>query len=144
MISTLWKCFSNLRNPVDLECTHTYIAYMHTNYFKWPNFKLLNHCRRRLVRTLEGKERWNKYVFRRLQMQIHAYRQSVCMYLHLARNQPSDDGGSFFLNCGPIPVPSSLPSLFLPSHPFSLLFPSLPFPPLPFSLPLFSLPFPSP
>jgi len=54
-----------------------------------------------------------------------------------ARNQPSDDGGSFFLNCGPLPVPSSLPSLFLPSHPFSLLSP--PLPSLPSPLPSRSL-----
>ena len=48
-----------------------------------------------------------------------------------ARNQPSADGGSFFLNCGPLPVPSSLPSLPIPS-PFPsippLLSPSVPCP----------------
>ena len=53
------------------------------------------------------------------------------------RNQPSDDGGSFFLNYGPLPVPSS-PSLPIP-FPFPSP-PSLPLPFRPFSLPSFPSP----
>ena len=54
---------------------------------------------------------------------------------------PSDDGGSFFSDCGPFPVPSSLPFFYLSSHPFfppldCLHFP-LSFPPL---FPFFPLP----
>ena len=57
--------------------------------------------------------------------------------------------GSFFSNCGPLPVPSSLPSLSLPSHPFPLTSLQSPFLPSPsllssLSLPFSSLPFPFP
>ena len=36
------------------------------------------------------------------------------------RTQLNDDGGSFFSDCGPFPVPSSLPFFYLP-HPFLYL-----------------------
>jgi len=36
----------------------------------------------------------------------------LCRNGNQARNQPSDDGGgSFFSNWGPLPVPSSLPTV---------------------------------
>ena len=62
-----------------------------------------------------------------------------------ARTQPSDDGGSSFSDCGPLPMPSSLPFFYLPCHPFSppldcLHLPSVSFPPL-FLIPSSSLPF---
>ena len=67
-----------------------------------------------------------------------------CRSTTQARNQPSDDGGSFFLNCGPslsppfpsLPIPSPFTSLSLSPSPF---LPSL----LPSLLP-FPFPFPSP
>ena len=64
-----------------------------------------------------------------------------------ARTQPSDDGGSFFSDCGPLPVPSSLPFFYLPSHPFSPPLDCLHLPSFishPFLLPTFCLSLPAP
>ena len=60
-----------------------------------------------------------------------------------ARTQPSDDGGSFFSDCGHFPVPSSLPFFYLPSHLFSSPFDCLhlPSPLLPSLLSFLTPPF---
>jgi len=126
------------------ELNYLSTLYVGTSVLRWAGWATVTYGRLGKLKTRVGKRiyfapNFIKQMFAHPGLKVETLPRPVTSHL-------TTGGGSFFLNYGPLPVPSS-PSLSLPSHPFSLPLPSFPPPSLPSLLPPllpFSSPFPSP